>query len=110
MRRRFLAAPALVPAAILAMFQMAAVSQAKPGFKLIHVLDVDYGSCCLALADCLRQVASWSKAHPRHLPIVITLKTNDTKTPMPGATKPIVCDETAMNALEDEIRTVFAPG
>ena len=84
-------------------------AMSTPGFKVIHVLDVDYGSSCLALADCLRQVASWSKAHPRHLPIIITLRTNDAKTPMPGATKPMVCDETAMNALEDEIRAVFAP-
>jgi len=84
-------------------------TMSKPGFKVIHVLDVDYGSSCLALIDCLVQVAAWSKAHPRHLPIVIALKTNDTKTPMPGATKPQACDEAAMNALESEIRSVFAP-
>jgi hypothetical protein len=81
----------------------------KPGFKVIHVLDVDYRSSCLALADCLLQVAAWSKAHPRHLPIVIVLKTNDTKTPMPGATRPLPCDEAAMNALEGEIRAAFTP-
>jgi hypothetical protein len=82
----------------------------KPGFKVIHVLDVDYGSSCLALSDCLGRVAAWSKAHPRHLPIIISLKTNDAKTPMPGATKPHACDEAAMNALENEIRAVFTPG
>jgi hypothetical protein len=84
-------------------------AMSKPGFKVIHVLDVDYGSSCLALGDCLRQVAAWSKAHPDHLPIVISLKTNDAKTPMPGATKPRDCDEAAMNALEKEIRAVFTP-
>ena len=84
-------------------------AMANPGFKVIHVLDVDYRSSCLALTDCLREVAAWSQAHPRHLPIIISLKTNDAKTPMPGATKPVVCDETAMNELEDEIRAVFAP-
>ena len=82
---------------------------ARPGFKVIHVLDVDYGSSCLALADCLKQVAQWSRAHPRHLPIVITLAVNDTKTPMPGATKPLVCDQTALDALDAEIRAVFTP-
>jgi hypothetical protein len=61
------------------------------------------------LSDCLREVAAWSKAHPRHLPIVIALRTNDAKTPMPGATKPHDCDEAAMNALEKEIRAVFSP-
>jgi len=83
---------------------------AKPGFKVIHVLDVDYRSSCLALADCLKQVAQWSRAHPRHLPIVITLTVNDIKTPMPGATRPLDCDQTALNALDAEIRAVFAPG
>lgn len=84
-------------------------AMAKAGFKVIHVLDIDYRSSCLALADCLHQVAAWSQAHPRHLPIVISLTTNDTRTPMPGATKPLACDEAAMNALEGEIRAAFMP-
>lgn len=83
-------------------------AMSKPGFKVIHVLDVDYRSSCLALSDCLGEVAAWSKAHPRHLPIVITLHTNDSKTPMPGATRPVACDETALNALDTEIKTAFA--
>jgi hypothetical protein len=84
-------------------------TMSQPGFKVIHVLDVDYRSSCLLLSDCLHQVADWSKAHPRHLPIVILLHTDDIKTPMPGATKPVACDETALNALDREIRTVFTP-
>ena len=82
---------------------------AKPGFKTIHVLDVDYRSSCLALAECLKQVAQWSAAHPRHLPIVISLTLNDIKTPMPGATKPLLCDQTALDALDSEIRAAFTP-
>jgi hypothetical protein len=85
-------------------------AMAKPGFKVIHVLDVDYRSSCLTFTDCLKQVASWSKAHPGHLPIFISLTINDTKTPMPGATAPVPCDATAMDALDSEIRAVFAPG
>ena len=84
-------------------------AMARPGFKVVHVLDVDYQSSCLALGDCLKQVADWSAAHPRHLPIVITLHTNDTKTPMPGATKPLPCDTAAMDALEVEVRAAFGP-
>jgi hypothetical protein len=79
----------------------------RPGFKTIHVLDVDYNSSCLALADCLKQVADWSRAHPRHLPIVITLHTNDARTPMPGATRPLACDAAALDALDSEIRAAF---
>jgi hypothetical protein len=80
----------------------------KPGFKAIHVLDVDYRSSCLALQDCLKQVAAWSKAHPGHLPIFVSLRINDTKTPMPGATKPVACDDAALDALDAEIRANFA--
>jgi hypothetical protein len=80
---------------------------AKPGFKVIHVLDVDYRSSCPALQDCLKQVAAWSQAHPRHLPIFISLTIHETKTPMPGATAPLICDEQAMDALDDEIRAAF---
>jgi len=82
-------------------------AMSKPGFKTIHVLDVDYRSSCLLLSDCLTEVAAWSKAHPHHLPIVITLRTNDSKTPMPGATHPLPCDEAALNALESEIKVAF---
>ena len=82
----------------------------KPGFKVIHVLDVDYNSSCLALADCLKQVADWSSANPRHLPLTIVLRANDIKTPMPGATEPKVYDTAAMDALDSEIRAAFAPG
>lgn len=77
---------------------------AKPGFKVIHVLDVDYRSSCPALQDCLKQVVQWSKAHPRHLPVYVSLTLHETKTPMPGATTPMICDEQAMDALDAEIR------
>ena len=79
----------------------------QPGFKVIHVLDVDYNSSCLALSDCLKQVAAWSKAHPRHLPITIILRTNDVRTPMPGATRPLAFDAAAFDALDNEIRVAF---
>ncbi|MES2473656.1 MAG: Ca2+-dependent phosphoinositide-specific phospholipase C [Pseudomonadota bacterium] len=80
----------------------------KPGFKVLHVLDVDYNSSCLALTECLKQVAAWSRAHPRHLPITITLRTNDVRTPMPGATTPQPFDGAALDALENDVRAVFA--
>ena len=34
------------------------------------------------------------------LPIVIALRTNDTRTPMPGATRPLPCDAAALDALD----------
>ncbi len=78
-----------------------------PGFKVIHVLDVDYKSSCLTLKDCLAAVAVWSRAHKDHVPIIIALHANDKRTPMPGATRPLPFDAAAMDALDGEIRSVF---
>src|SRR5262249_2019459 len=50
-----------------------------------------------------------SRAHKGHLPILIALHANDTKTPMPGATKPLPFDANAFAALDAEIRAVFQP-
>ena len=79
----------------------------QPGFKTLHVIDVDYRSTCPALRGCLAQVAAWSRAHPAHLPIVITLRPDMVKTPMPGATMPVAFDGAALDALEGEVRAAF---
>ena len=82
-------------------------AMSKPGFKVIHVLDVDFHSSCVTLKDCLTEVATWSRAHKNHLPILIALHANDAKTPMPGATQPVPFDATAFADLDAEIRAVF---
>jgi len=84
-------------------------AMSQPGFKVIHVLDVDFRATCLTFKDCLTEVAAWSRAHKNHLPILIALHANDTKTPMPGATKPIAFDADAFAALDKEIRAIFQP-
>ncbi|MFO1247630.1 MAG: Ca2+-dependent phosphoinositide-specific phospholipase C [Alphaproteobacteria bacterium] len=84
-------------------------AMATPGFKVIHVLDIDFKSSCATLGDCLKAVADWSHANPRHLPIIISLRTNDEPTPMPGATKPHKFDAAAFEALEAEVRAAFRP-
>lgn len=86
---------------------VAAMSQ--PGFKVIHVLDIDFRSNCLTLKDCLTDVVTWSRTHPDHLPILIALHTNDSKTPMPGATKPMPFDAEAFAQLDREISNLFTP-
>jgi hypothetical protein len=87
---------------------VAAMSQ--PGFKVIHVPDVDFKSSCMMLKACLAQVSAWSSAHPSHLPLVIVLHCTDTRTPMPGATSPMPFDDATAAALDTEIRASFAAG
>ena len=47
----------------------------KPGFKVMHVQDIDYRSSCQPFTACLEEVRTWSKAHPGHLPIYILVET-----------------------------------
>jgi hypothetical protein len=82
----------------------------RPGFKVIHILDIDFESSCMTLVDCLQAVARWSRIHPDHLPIVIALRTNDDKTPMPGATHPQKFDASAFDGLDATILSVFRQG
>jgi hypothetical protein len=82
-------------------------AMSAPGFKVIHVLDVDFNSSCLTLVTCLQKVAKWSRRHSTHVPITIIIRTNDTRTPMPGATRPLLFDRGAFDALEREILSVF---
>jgi Phosphoinositide phospholipase C, Ca2+-dependent len=80
----------------------------KPGFKVMHMQDVDYRSVCEPFVACLQQVRRWSHAHPRHIPIFILVETKQGKldetfsTTVPEPFTPAVFD-----ALDAEIRSVF---
>jgi hypothetical protein len=82
----------------------------KPGFKVFHIPDVDYLSTCATLVRCLGEVDRWSRAHPDHLPIMITINAADTPSGRPGITSPLPLDDKALlEALDGEIRSVL-PG
>src|SRR5471032_806794 len=49
----------------------------KPGFKVMHVQDIDYHSVCTTFVECLQELKSWSSAHPDHVPILVTLNAKD---------------------------------
>ena len=80
----------------------------KPGFKVMHVQDVDYRSTCQPFTACLQQVRAWSKAHPHHVPIFILVETKQGK-PRSGLhmTEPEPFTSAVFDALDAEIRSVF---
>src|SRR5262245_40224672 len=43
----------------------------QPGFKVLHLQDIDFETICLTFKDCLADVKTWSDTHPGHLPIMI---------------------------------------
>ncbi len=82
-------------------------TMSQPGYKVIHVLDVDFKSSCMVFKACLGQVAAWSAKHPRHSALVIVLHVDANRTPMPGSTRPLPFDAAAAAALDQEIGDVF---
>jgi len=82
----------------------------KPGFKVFHIPDIDYLSTCATLVGCLREVDHWSRAHPDHLPIMITINAADTPSGRPGIASPLsLAGKPLLDALDGEIRSVL-PG
>ncbi|TDD98672.1 phosphatidylinositol-specific phospholipase C1-like protein [Flavobacterium cellulosilyticum] len=51
----------------------------KPGFKILHIPDIDFRTSYLTFEDCLQQLKEWSNANPGHIPIFITLEPKDGK-------------------------------
>jgi hypothetical protein len=83
----------------------------KPGFKVMHVQDLDQQSNCQPLTACLTIVREWSKAHSQHLPIFVLVETKQGKPlNIPHATTPEPFTAETFDALDREIRSVFSPG
>lgn len=79
----------------------------KPGFKVMHVQDVDYRSTCQPFTACLQEVRQWSKAHPEHVPIFILVETKQGSVPSLKLTEPEPFTPAVFDALDAEIRSVF---
>ncbi|MBN6102244.1 phosphatidylinositol-specific phospholipase C1-like protein [Xanthomonas sp. CFBP 8703] len=81
-----------------------------PGFKVMHVQDLDQRSTCQPLVACLQQVRAWSTQHPGHLPVFVLLETEESSLQLAFPTvQPEPFDAAAMDALDAEIRSVFRP-
>ncbi len=80
----------------------------RPGFKVMHTLDVDYRSTCQPFTACLGVIREWSKAHPGHLPIFVIVENKFDK-PRPGSGSGTEAFTPAtFDALDAEIRSVFS--
>ena len=82
----------------------------KPGFKVMHLQDFDYRSTCQPLIACLKIVRAWSHSNPKHVPIFILLETKQSDLPPQyHAISPEKFTSATFDALDAEIRSVFAP-
>lgn len=85
----------------------------QPGFKVLHIKDVDYNTHYFTFKKALEAVKNWSDAHPHHLPLFVNVETKQ-DAPGDNATlagfgfeKAIPWDVNAANNLDVEVKAVF---
>lgn len=80
----------------------------EPGFKVLHMADIDFRSSCNLLTLCLSQLVAWSDTNPEHTPVFILLEAKDAGFPgIPGATEVLPFDAASFDALDAEIISVI---
>lgn len=80
----------------------------KPGFKVIHMPDLNQRSSCHLFTGCLREIRSWSKAHPEHVPLFLLIETKHGRTEsIPNGVEAEPFTTETFDALDKEIRSVF---
>lgn len=82
----------------------------EPGFKILHVQDIDYRSTCLTFISCLEEVRDWSQSNPTHFPIMILVELKDSQNVTRGEfsmTRPIPFDADLIMDVDNEIWSVF---
>ena len=86
----------------------------QPGFKVLHIKDVDYLTYYYTFKEALEAIKSWSDAHPNHLPLFINI---ETKTYGPaeasgilrflGFKRMVPFDAAACDSIDAEVKTIF---
>jgi len=49
----------------------------QPGFKVLHLPDIDFASHCAQARDCIAELAQWSKTNPGHWPVLIVINVRE---------------------------------
>ncbi len=78
----------------------------RPGFKILHIADIDWRSRCSSLDVCLAIMRQWSDAHPGHLPVVINLELKGSGLPAPFTGTPVLpFDAARLDAVDAALRS-----
>jgi len=81
----------------------------EPGYKVLHIQDLDFVSTCYTFVKCLQVIKAWSDAHPTHLPITILVEAKDDRLPGSAFVVPVPIRAPQLDALDAEIRSVLPP-
>ncbi|ARK11132.1 phosphatidylinositol-specific phospholipase C1-like protein [Fibrella sp. ES10-3-2-2] len=72
----------------------------EPGFKVLHIQEIDFRSNCLTFRRCLDELKRWSAAHPTHYPVFITMNAKDDTIRRPGFSPPEAFTAPVLNQLD----------
>jgi hypothetical protein len=78
-----------------------------PGFKVLHVPDIDFRTHCSTFKVCLSDIRDWSRSHSDHLPIIITINPKSSGLDRPGFAEVIPFNKEVLDALDKEILEIF---
>ena len=78
-----------------------------PGFKVMHIQDIDFRSHCLLLTSCLKEMISWSEAHSGHLPIVISINAKTDTIGREGEATPLPFTSEVFDLLDSLLYAYF---
>lgn len=86
----------------------------KPGFKLIHIPEIDYQTHYLTFVEALQALKKWSDTHPQHEPVFVQVEIKNAALgdyiKWKYLPKAIPFSPQAADALDAEVRTVFGEG
>jgi hypothetical protein len=79
-----------------------------PGYKVLHIEQIDEGATCETLVACLTQLKGWSDTYPDHMPIAVLLEAKDGLTPgLESPPNPVDIGPAELDALDAELLSVF---
>jgi Phosphoinositide phospholipase C, Ca2+-dependent len=77
----------------------------KPGFKILHVPDIDYRTTVRTLQEALQRIKKWSVGHPAHVPLFVLIELKDEK--IEGLTLPIKFTPELLDKIDAAIQGCF---
>lgn len=83
----------------------------KPGFKIIHIPDIDYKTHYFTFVEALQALKKWSDANPKHIPIFVQVEIKNAALgdylKLKALPKAIPFSPAAADALDAEVKKVF---
>lgn len=80
----------------------------KPGFKVMHIADLDFRTHYTTFQKALQALKEWSDKNPNHIPIFIQIEAKDSGLPLfPNPAEVLKFDRKAFDDLDQEVLSIL---